>query len=170
MAKDQSVLGVYTYLDSTLESCEALTQAGFDEMRVFSPMPRHEFEQYEKGGDSPVKFYTLFGATFGAFCGFAITIITSLAWPIRVSAKPIASIPPYMIIVFELTILFGALLTLVGLLINARLRNNAPRQMYDERFGDDKFGVAVLCEKSDIEKVEGIMRANGADEVRFEGI
>lgn len=170
MAKDQAVLGVYSYLDSTIESLDKLKEEGYDDFRVFSPCPQHELEAYVKGGESPVRFFTLFGAVFGAICGFAITIVTSLAWPLRVGAKNIVSIPPYMIIVFELTILFGALFTLVGLLYYARLRRNVPSRIFDTRFGDDKFGITVLCEKNQIEAISQILKVGGAEEVRFEGV
>jgi len=37
----------------------------------------------------------------------------------RVGGKPIGSIPPYVVIMFEMTILFGALSTILGILFNA---------------------------------------------------
>ena len=85
-------------------------------------------------------------------------------------AKPIVSIPPYIVIMFELTILIGALSTLIGLLVNSRLRRNAPRSMYDPRFSDDKFGVMVTCGKDSIKKVEEILNSEGAEEVKFDGV
>jgi hypothetical protein len=75
-----------------------------------------------------------------------------------------------MIIVFELTVLLGALSTLLGLLINSRLRRNAPVAVYDPRFSEDKFGVLVECERDDIRRVEEILKSTEADEVRFEGV
>ena len=35
-------------------------------------------------------------------------------WPLLVGGKPIGSIPPYVVIIFELTILLGALSTVAG--------------------------------------------------------
>lgn len=170
MDKLQSVIGIYSYLDTVLDSLEGLKKAGFKNFRVFSPFPHHELEKYVEGPESPVRFFTLTGACLGALCGLTLTILTSLDWPLRVSAKPIVSIPPFMIIVFELTILFGSLLTLVGLLFNSRLRRNVPSRLYDPRFSEDKFGVAVICDKKDIGSVESILRNSGAEEVRFEGV
>jgi hypothetical protein len=42
--------------------------------------------------------------------------------------------------------------------------------MYDPRFSEDKFGIAVVCKIEDIRKVEEILKLSGADEVQFEGI
>ena len=166
---NQGVLGIYAYVDSVIEAIHKLKRAGHgDSLRVFSPVPNHDIEHAVDLPESPLRFLTLFGALLGAACGFAFTILTSLDYPISVSAKPIAAIPPYMIIVFELTILFGALSTFLGLIVNSLIRNRAPITMYDERFSDDKFGVMVVCSKDGMNQVEEIMKSTGAEEVKFD--
>ena len=170
MSGEQGVLGIFSYLDSTIDTIKKLKKEGYGNMRVFSPVPNHEIEEELREKESPVRFFTLTGGTLGAICGLGFTIFTSEAWPIMVSAKPIVSIPPYMIIVFELTVLLGALSTLVGLLINSRLRRNAPRAMYDPRFSEDKFGILVACSRENVRKVEEILKSSGAEEIKFEGI
>lgn len=170
MKKAQGVIGIFTYLDSTIESINKLKSAGYNNLRVFSPFPSHEILEALDEPESIVRFFTLGGALLGALCGFAFTILTSLDWPLPVSAKPIVSIPPYIIIVFELTVLFGVLSTLLGLLVNSRLRRNAPGVVYDPRFSEDKFGVLVACRKENIEGVQHILNSTGAEEVRFEGV
>lgn len=164
----QGVLGIYSYVDSVLDAIHKLKREGFKDMKVFSPAPNHEIEHAIDLPESPIRFFTLFGGLFGATCGFAFTILTSLDYPISVSAKPIVSIPPYMVIVFELTILFGALSTFLGLIINSLLRNRAPVTLYDERFTDDKFGVMVICPRENMGKVEEILNSTGAEEVKFD--
>ncbi|MGZ8432659.1 MAG: quinol:electron acceptor oxidoreductase subunit ActD, partial [Candidatus Deferrimicrobiaceae bacterium] len=48
-------------------------------------------------------------------------ILTTLSWPLIVGGKPIVSVPPFLIIAFALTILFGALSTFAGFLLLSRL-------------------------------------------------
>ena len=73
-----------------------------------------------------------------------MTIWMANDWPIMVGGKPFSSIPPYTIIAFELTILFGGLLTLLGLLVVGRA---ARRQFgkidpaYSARFSAEEFGA-----------------------------
>ena len=50
-----------------------------------------------------------------------MTIWMANNWKIMLGGKPFSSIPPYTIIAFELTILFGGLMTLLGLLVFGRL-------------------------------------------------
>ena len=167
---NQGVLGIFSYVDLTVKAVKKLKDEGFKNLRVFSPVPNHEIEHAMDEPESIVRFFTLFGAMLGTACGVGFTVLTSSAWPIPVSAKPIVSIPPYIVIMFELTILIGALSTLIGLLVNSRLRRNAPRSMYDPRFSDDKFGVMVTCGKDSIKKVEEILNSEGAEEVKFDGV
>ncbi len=170
MSDKEGVLGIFSYLDSTIETVKKLKDAGFNNLRVFSPYPSHEIEEVMDEPESIVRFFTLGGAMLGAACGVGFTVLTSMDWPLSVSAKPIVSLPPFMIIIFELTILMGALATLLGLLINSRLRHNAPRSMYDTRFSVDKFGVMITCSKDGVKDVEEILSSQGAEEIKFDGV
>jgi Alternative complex III, ActD subunit len=167
---NQGVLGIFSYLDLTVKAIKKLKEAGFKNLRVFSPMANHEIEDAVGEPESIVRFFTLFGAMLGAACGVGFTVLTSTSWPLPVSAKPIVSLPPYTVIIFELTILMGALATLLGLLINSRLRRNTPVNMYDPRFSQDKFGIMITCNKNNVKKVEEILNSEGAEEVKFDGI
>ena len=170
MSDKQGVLGIFSYVDVTVETVKKLKDAGFRNLRVFSPLPNHEIEEVMDEPESIVRFFTLFGAMLGAACGVGFTVLMSADWPISVSAKPIVSLPPFMVIIFELTILMGALSTLLGLLINSRLRKNAPLSMYDTRFSVDKFGVMVTCSKDGVESAQEILTSQGAEEIKVDGV
>ncbi|MEL0080511.1 MAG: DUF3341 domain-containing protein [bacterium] len=173
MNKDsQYIMGIYSYVDLLVDSVKKLRSNGFEEIRVFSPAPNHEIEDCLDTGKEPskVKYFTLCGAILGALVGLAFTVFTSMDWPIVTSAKPIVSLPPYMIIVFECMILIGGLSTFLGLLINARLRKDTPPELYDERFSDDKFGILVSCSADQLEEVENILRDMGSEEIQINGV
>ena len=169
---NQNILGIYTYVDVLVDAVKKLRAEGFENLRVFSPVPNHEIEDALDTGKEPskVKYFTFCGAILGALVGVCFTVLTSLDWPIVTSAKPIVSIPPYMIIIFECMILIGGLSTFLGLLINSRLRKDTPPELYDERFSDNKFGILVNCNSDDLEKIENILRDFGTDEVQVNGV
>ena len=169
---NQNILGIYTYVDVLVDAIKKLRAEGFENLRVFSPVPNHEIEDALDTGKEPskVKYFTFCGAILGALVGVCFTVLTSLDWPIGTSAKPIVSIPPYMIIIFECMILIGGLSTFLGLLINSRLRKDTPPELYDERFSDNKFGILVNCNSDDLEKIENILRDFGTDEVQVNGV
>ena len=170
MRVNQGILGIYSSPDTVVDTVKKLKANGFEDLRVFSPFPNHEIEDEMSPSPSPVRFFTLFGALLGATCGFGFTVLTSLDWPISVSAKPIVSIPPYMVIVFEMAVLFGALFTLIGLLFNSLLRKRVPVNMYDPRFSDDKFGVMVVCPTQNMKSVKGILSSTGAEEIKVDAV
>ncbi len=90
-------------------------------MQAYAPVPEHELEHAMGYGQSPVRVFALVGALTGTATGFALSIFTSMDWPMVVGGKPIVSIPAFVVIAFEMTILFGALSTVIGLFINTRL-------------------------------------------------
>jgi molybdopterin-containing oxidoreductase family membrane subunit len=116
---------------------------------------------------SPVRAFTLVGGIAGCATGAWLTLWMSYDWPLVVGGKPVGSIPPYVVIMFEMTILFGALSTLLGIALNTlyavRRRGTIA---YDPRFTNDKFGIFVPVEGGRAAAVESLLRAAGAEEVR----
>jgi hypothetical protein len=106
-----------------LERLRGLVQEGVpgERIRVITPFGVPEVEEILPRGRSKVRFFALVGAASGTVTGFAFTILTSLSWPLIVGGKPIVSLPPFLIIAFALTILFGALSTFAGFLLLSRL-------------------------------------------------
>ena len=109
---NQNILGIYSYFDLFINSIKELRKKGFENIRAFSPFPNHEIENVLDTGREPskIKYFTIFGAILGALVGASFTVLTSIDWPIVTSAKPIVSIPPYMIIIFECTVLILSLI------------------------------------------------------------
>jgi Alternative complex III, ActD subunit len=126
------LLASYEYLDNTVDAIEGLRKAGFEIVKAFAPYPEHHIEAALGYGQSPVRVFTLVGGLTGTATGFAFTTFTSMDWPLVVGGKPIVSIPAYVVIAFELTVLFGALATVIGLFINSRLPNVKPNERADE--------------------------------------
>jgi hypothetical protein len=130
---------IFDSQEELVAQLKELVDAGVppESLQVLSPHPVEEVEKILRPPASKVKFFTLFGALTGLFVGLAFTIYTVLSWPLMVGGKPIVSIPAFVIIAFELTILFGALATLAGFLMLAGLpspKGIAEPQDYGNRF------------------------------------
>lgn len=164
------LVGSFAHLDSLLQAIEKLKAAGYGELQALSPVPHHAIDEALAKPVSPVRVFTLVGCLLGAATGFFLTIATSLSYPLIVGGKPIVSIPPFLIIVFELTILFGGLLTLGGMLLNARLPHVGVGPAYHPRFSEDRFGVWVRCEEKDYEQIRRLLEDAGAEEVLQAGM
>ena len=112
---------------------------------------------------------TLIGGLVGVVTGFGIQIWMSMDWPIKIAGKNFAAIPPMWIIGFELTILFGGILTVIGLIAFGGLYPRKLDEHYSPRFSGDEFGVVVNCSDRDVAEVEALMRGNNAKEVKLHG-
>jgi hypothetical protein len=156
----------YDYLDSTVDAIKALREDGFEEITAFSPYPEHHIEKALGYGASPVRIFTFFGGLTGAATGFAFTTFTAIDWPLVTGGKPIVSIPPYVIIAFELTILFGVLATVIGVLWNMRVPNLKTNVVYDPQFSAGRFGVYVTAEDDRFARARSILEANGPSQLQ----
>lgn len=163
------LVGSFRFLDSLLAAIKGLHDAGYRDMAALSPVPHHAIDEALEKPPSPVRVFTLIGCLLGATTGLVLTIATSLHYPLIVGGKPIVSIPPFLVIVFELTILFGGLLTLGGMLLNARLPRVHIVPAYDPRFSEDRFGLWVRCRVQDFDVVARLLETAGAEDVHRVG-
>ncbi len=155
-------------MDTTLDAIRKLRAKGFSELTVYTPVPVEEIEEeIEKIRPlSAVRLFTLLGALTGTATGFFLTIWSSLKWELVTGGKDPVSYPPFVIIAFELTILFGGLATVIAMLLLGKLPKTKPSLTYDPRFTLDRFGVAVACPPETAEQVRSLLTGAGAEEVR----
>lgn len=161
------ILAVFKYLDSLTDAMEKVQKRGdFDGHEVFSPTSYHEIEHVGNFGDSPVRWFTFVGAMTGTLVGFGLALYTDFDWPLVVGGKTpgVPSLPAYVIIGFELTILLGGIATIIGMLVMCKIPNPTQRVL-DKRFTDDRFGIFVPNALADGEQAK-ILKACGADEIR----
>jgi hypothetical protein len=161
------VLAAFAHVDAAVEAIRALRAKGFRNLVVYTPAPNHEIEEALEHRVSPVRLFTLIGGLTGCTAGFAMTIWMSYDWPLVVGGKTIASIPPYVVIGFELTILMGALSTVAAVALFSVLmgKRGVP---YDPRFSDDQIGIFVPAPADQLTPVEQLLQSAGAVEVRRE--
>lgn len=160
------LLAAYEHVDAAADAVKQLKELGYDDVTVYTPVPNAEIARAVAHKTSPVRLWTLFGGLTGLAAGFAMTLWMSYDYPIVVGGKPLGSIIPYVVIGFELTILFGALSTLVGLAFHAW--RDHQRGAFDGRFTDNLIGVFVPCPVERRPKVEEVLKGSGAMEVRVE--
>lgn len=122
-----------------LERLRGLVDAGADPQTIHVRMPFYVPEAMQILGERPdrLRFFPLVGGIAGFGSGLALTIYSVLSWPIIVGGKPIVSLPPFLLIGYLLTILFGAVGSFAGFLLLARLpsgRGLAADGEFPERF------------------------------------
>jgi hypothetical protein len=162
------VLASFQHVDAAADAVRALRARGHRDLTVYTASPNHEIEEALEHRVSPVRLFTLIGGLTGCAAGFGVTLWMSYDWPVLLGGKPIGSIPPYIVIAFELTSLCGALSTVAAVgLFSVLLRKRGAA--YDPRFSDDQIGIFVPARAEQSGALEQLLRSAGAVEVRHEG-
>ena len=92
-------------------------------------------------------------------------------WPINYGGKPFNSFPSFIIITIILTIFIVTIFSLATFSGRAKLWPGKQHKSYDPRATDDKFVIVVSKEEiapGELGTIEGIMKENGAVEIREE--
>lgn len=159
-------LGVFREVDTAVLAISELRSAGMTNLETYSPLPSHELEHALHRPQSPVRVFTLVGGLTGVATGFALSFWTSLDWPLITGGMPIMSMPAFVVPAFELMILFGALSTVAGLFINARLGPPGKGHAYHPSFSAGSFGVLVDVPAGKSDDARRILEESGAVEVQ----
>ena len=162
------VIAAFSEIDMAVEAIEELRRNKFNDLTVYSPTPRHEFEHALEAPPSRVRLFTLIGGLPGATFGYWIAIWGSKYWPIIVGGKPVASWVPYTIFGFEVMVLIGSLATVFAMFALSRVPRLTMTVGYDERFSGGHFGVWVAASPDRAKEAAELLRKHGAEEVRHE--
>jgi hypothetical protein len=165
-----SLVGVFDQPGPVAEAARRLRNRGYEKLEIYSPAGFPELDDALDERPSRVRVWTLVGGLLGVTTGYALTLWMANDWPLIVGGKPASSVAPYTVIAFELTILFGGLATLLGLLVVGRLPYGAFGKHdtgYDPRFSAEEIGLVVECSDRDVAEVDALLRSHHAREVNL---
>ena len=160
------VMGTFRYEEDFLGAARNLKSAGFDGLTLMSPIAMHEAEKIQGLDKSNVRRFSLAGALFGAISGFALATYSALTFILPTGGRAVIALPPFFVITYEMTILFGVLFTSLGFHVVSDLPawHDAP---YTEESNVDRFSVVVeLNDGVGSGDARRIMNDSGAEEVR----
>ncbi len=163
--KGSHILSIYATIDELIDGIRELKKKKKMKFTVISPVPHHAIEHELHPKPSPVRVFTLLGGLFGFSLGWALTYYATESYPLIVGGKPLLSIPPYGIIAYILTILFGALATVVGFFLNARLPEFVIKDAYDERLSSDHFAIQYYGDENELNEVESLLKKSGTVQI-----
>lgn len=158
----------YDTQSGTREAVEALREAGFEELEVYSPVPAPDLEEALGIESSPVRRWALLGGMIGFLTGLLLTSGTSLAYPLVTQGKPIVSMPPFIIVMFELTILLTGIFTLVGMLVHARKPSLRLDPGYRAAFSVDRWGIHLRVPSADGDRAREALEETSPAQIEAE--
>ena len=166
-SKKGGIMGIFLEESVILTAANKTREKGFTAFDAITPYPVHGMEEAVGIKRSWLPWVTFFAGAAGCVLGLWFTWWTSaVSWPINVGGKPMWSLPAFIPIIFELTILFAALATVkVMILANGLPKIDPP--VVDPDLTSHKFGLFVsqLDKNYSPEELKNWMKEVGAVEV-----
>lgn len=167
MAKTGGIMGIWLEEDDILHVAEKVKNAGYIKFDAITPYPVHGMEEACGIERSWIPWVTFFAGLTGCLSGLWLTWWTSAVnWPINVGGKPMWSLPAFIPIVFELTILFAALASVGVMFAACGLPKHDP-VVVDPDLTSHKFGLIIYetDSKYSASEIEAMFKQSGADAI-----
>jgi hypothetical protein len=117
---DASTYGLMAEFDSAQELVTAAHKthaAGYEKMDAYSPFPVEGLAEAIGFHKNSVAFVVLVGGIIGGLSGYALQYwVSTIAYPLNIGGRPYHSWPSFIIVTFEMTILFAGLAAAFGML------------------------------------------------------
>ena len=163
---------MYGLYNDEVELLNAVRQANADHldiMDVFSPFPVHGLDPLLGLEESRLHIAGFVYGAMGTLTAFLfMTWVFTRDWPIIFGGKPYWSVPAFIPITFELTVLFASIGMVVTFYTICGLSPSRANPTLDDRITDDKFCIAFDTNdssESDKEKLRNFFSTSGAAEV-----
>jgi hypothetical protein len=118
--KRERIYGIMAEFDSPtalLEAARHTYQAGYKKIDAYSPFPIEGLAEEIGFVHDEVPLVVLICAIIGGLSGYLMQYwCDAVDYPINVGGRPYHSWPAFIVITFEMTILFGAISALLGML------------------------------------------------------
>jgi Protein of unknown function (DUF3341) len=174
-ASSKKVLyGLYNDEEDLKKAVKAANAAHLDIMDVFTPFPVHGLDPILGLKESRLHYLGfIYGAT-GALFGFLVmSWVFTRDWPIVFGGKPYWSVPAFIPITFEMTVLFAAWGMTLTFYTICGLWPGVKAKSLDNRITDDKFCVAfdvTDANDGDVDNLKGFFSKTRAAEVNVKTI
>jgi len=164
MAKNTEVLfGLYNDEEDLMRAVKVAKDQHLEIMDVYTPFPVHGLDPILGLEESRLHIagfvYGMIG-TLTAFLG--MTWIFTKDWPIVFGGKPYWSVPAFIPITFELTVLFASIGMVVSFYVVCGMGPGVTNAYLDNGITDDKFCIAFNKAEVEVSKAESFLSSTGA--------
>ncbi len=164
----RGVAGIWLDEHKLVAAARKVRESGYTKFEAISPFPLHGIDEAMGIPMSFIPWITLIFGLFGfAFGTWFTWWASAVDWPLIIGGKPMWSLPAFVPIMFELTILFGALGSVGALLFLCGLPQVDP-PVIDATLSSHRFGLFVPEDDTGFNsaQIEKLMRDLGAIEVK----
>lgn len=154
--------------EDILSATHAVRRQGYEIKDVYSPYVVHGLDKAMGLKPSRLPYLCLAFGILGAVTKLWFQIWTSAtSWALNVGGKPLASVPAFVPVTFEITVLFAGVGTVLAFIFRSKLRPGKQPIVNYKRCTNDRF-VLVLIENDaafDFDSVKQLCESHHAVEV-----
>lgn len=164
-------VGLFDSPDDIIKAASETSEKGFKKFDVHTPYPVHGMDSAMKLKPSKLAYFSLVFGLAGTFSALALMYWTSsIDYPVIIGGKPFFSFPAYVPIMFELTVLLAAVMTVVTLISIFFKFPNISHPLHDTPYmqavSSDRYGICIEPDENhSIEEIEEFLKSLGAKEV-----
>jgi len=163
------LFGLYDDEEILLPAVQRAKDDHLDIMDVYSPFPLHGLDPIMGLKESRLHQAGFVYGSMGTLTAFLfMTWVFTRDWPVIFGGKPYWSVPAFIPITFELTVLFAAIGMVTSFYIVCGLGPGVEAKTLDDRITDDKFCIAFETNGmsvSEIDKLKSFFTNTGASEI-----
>ncbi len=160
---------IYGLYDDEVDLMDAIKVANAEHLEirdVFTPFPVHGLDPLLGLEESRLHIAGFVYGGIGTLTAFlGMTWIFTKDWPIIFGGKPYWSVPAFIPITFELTVLFAAIGMVVSFYIVCGMGPGVQEKTLDDRITDDKFCIAFDKSQVDEHTANSFFKNTGAGEI-----
>jgi len=157
---------VVAYFDSVQQLERAAREAedaGWRVVGACAPAFNDKVLEVAHATGSPVAAVALIGGIAGVLSGALLTVGTVGEWPgLIVGGKPLISVPPFLVITFELSILLASIAGVWSFLAAARRARRTAGAACDESTSDNRLSLLFESGAVRTGRVDDLLRRIGA--------
>jgi len=162
------ISGYFLDEEELITAIKSLQEKNIGIKNVYTPFPIHGLDKLlglKKSKIPTVGF--LFGALGAAAAFLFQSWVFTESYPMNIGGKPLLSIPTFIPIIFETTILFAAIAMVFAFLFRSKLGLGADNKIYDLKVTDDHF-LILLQTSNEVKDEQLIAELNnlGANDVK----
>ncbi|MFM8913542.1 MAG: DUF3341 domain-containing protein [Flammeovirgaceae bacterium] len=162
------IVGIFEDEDVLLKAVENSRDKGVKIHEVYSPFPVHGLDEAlgYKRSRLPIAAF-LFGMTGTSLALLMQFWMLGYDWPMIIGGKNHASLPPFIPVTFEMTVLLAAFGMVGTFFIASDMKPYKYPRQFDLRSTDDKHVMAIDLANNKLSKEElaSMLKSNGASEV-----
>lgn len=163
------VYGHFTDELELLDAVKELKSKGIRIADVRTPFPVHGLDAALKFPRSHLPKVAFAAGVIGGSLGllFQVWVFTK-GWPLNFGGKPYLSLPSFVPVTFELTVLFAAFAMGIAFLLRSNLGPGKIPNILDEEVTNDHFQIILSAKNNNLSEVElaEALKATGALDVK----